>query len=214
MKIQPPKLFAGIERYFSILDITSLCENRKTVLASLIEYSSRKIEAGQPVLLNFICTHNSRRSQFAQVWAQTAAAVSGFEISAFSGGVEVTSFNSRAIETLRTAGFKIQGSGTDNPKYELGFSPEKPPIAGFSKMYDHPDNPAQNFAAVLTCSHADENCPFISGAEARFSLAYEDPKEFDGTSREAIMYETRSRQIATEMYYVFSQVRTQLLLNG
>jgi arsenate reductase (thioredoxin) len=58
----------------------------------------------------------------------------------------------------------------------------------------------------MTCSHADENCPFIPGAEARIPVRYEDPKAFDDTTEEAAQYDARSRQIASEMFFVFSRV--------
>ena len=48
-------------------------EDRLAVLKSLIDYIQSKIDQGQEINLNFICTHNSRRSQFSQIWAQTAA---------------------------------------------------------------------------------------------------------------------------------------------
>ena len=58
----------------------------------------------------------------------------------------------------------------------------------------------------MTCTHADENCPFIPGAEKRISLPFEDPKAFDDTSEEAEQYDKRSLQIATEMKYVFNEL--------
>ena len=63
------------------------------------------------------------------------------------------------------------------------------------------------FAAIMTCSHADENCPFIPGTEKRIPVRYEDPKSFDDTREESVMYDQRSMQIASEMFYVFSKVR-------
>jgi arsenate reductase len=59
----------------------------------------------------------------------------------------------------------------------------------------------------MTCSQADEGCPFISGAEKRIPITFEDPKEFDNTPLQAEKYEERSLQIATEMFYVFSQIK-------
>lgn len=58
----------------------------------------------------------------------------------------------------------------------------------------------------MTCSHADENCPFIPGAETRIPVRYEDPKEFDDTEMESEKYDERSKQIASEMFFVFSRV--------
>ena len=75
-----------------------------------------------------------------------------------------------------------------NKKYEVFFSNIEKPINTFSKVYDHKVNPVTNFAVVMTCSHADENCPFIPGAEKRISVMYEDPKLFDHTVLEKEKY--------------------------
>ena len=89
-------LTKNIEAILS-LDIS---DERKSVLQPLIDYIKSKREKGQAIRLNFICTHNSRRSQFSQIWAQTAADY--FEIPTFcySGGVEVTACNERTIQSL------------------------------------------------------------------------------------------------------------------
>jgi arsenate reductase len=81
------------------------------------------------------------------------------------------------------------------------------PIKTYSKLYDDAANAISGFAAVMTCSHADENCPYIAGAEARIPLRYEDPKAFDNTPEEAEKYDAHSLQIASEMLYVFSKIQ-------
>ncbi len=57
----------------------------------------------------------------------------------------------------------------------------------------------------MTCSHADENCPFIPGASQRIAVTYDDPKDFDGTPGQDEAYRERTRQIAREMLYLFSK---------
>ena len=59
----------------------------------------------------------------------------------------------------------------------------------------------------MTCSHADENCPFIPGTEKRIPLNYEDPKAFDDMPEEAEMYDQRSMQIASELLFVFGKIK-------
>ena len=183
-----------------------ISEDRIAKLQPLIDYIKSKREKGQPIRLNFICTHNSRRSQLAQIWAQTAADY--FEIPAFcySGGVEVTACNERTIRSLERSGFIISKHGHSNPIYFILQDKDTRPIIVFSKLYDDVINPHGNFATIMTCSHADENCPFIPGAEARIPVRYEDPKEFDDTDLESAKYDERSKQIASEMFYVFSRV--------
>jgi arsenate reductase len=182
-------------------------DERKQVLDPLITYIQEKLDQQADVNLNFICTHNSRRSQFSQIWAQTAADYYGIPVKSFSGGVEVTAFNERAVASIKRSGFKVTSEGDTNPVYTVFHSDNNEGISLFSKLFDDPVNQSDHFAAVMTCSHADENCPFIPGAEKRIPVLYEDPKAFDGTPEEANKYDERSIQIAAEMFYVFSMIK-------
>lgn len=179
---------------------------RKVLLEEMAEYLREKLSTGQEIRLNFICTHNSRRSQFAQIWAQTAAAYYGIGAYCYSGGVEVTSFNPRAVAAIQRDGFKVVQKEGDNPVYFVFFSDDSEHIVTFSKVYDDPINATKEFAAVMTCDHADENCPFIPGAEKRFPLRFEDPKAFDDSPLEEKMYSERSHQIAAELFHLFKKV--------
>ncbi len=176
---------------------------RKIKLNAIIDY----IRHADNPRLNFICTHNSRRSQMGQVWAHVAANYFNIHCEAFSGGTEATAFHTNAIGALARAGFEIQASSNNNPKVTLRFSKEVDPIVCFSKTYDDDANPKENFAAIMTCSEADQECPVVFGAAERIKLLYEDPKEADGTSTEEAKYDERCRQIAIEMFYVFSNVK-------
>lgn len=182
-------------------------EERKILLDDLRNYIEGKIGKRKKAVLNFICTHNSRRSQFSQIWAQTAADYHQIPVKCLSGGVEVTSFNPRAVASLKRFGFKITAGEKENPNYLVSYSPNNEPVMAFSKLYDAPHNESDAFAAIMTCSHADDNCPFIPGAEKRIPLLYEDPKEFDGTEKESAKYDERSLQIAAEMFYLFSKIK-------
>jgi arsenate reductase len=181
---------------------------RKKLLYQLTEFVRSKSESKHPVNLNFICTHNSRRSHLAQIWAQTAAHYYGVSsVFCFSGGTEATAFNPRAVKAMQEAGFAISTAkdGT-NPVYEVRFSVEADPVIAFSKVYDDPFNPDKDFAAVMTCTHADQNCPLVLGASARIALTYDDPKDFDGTPQESAKYRGRVHEIGREILYAFSQV--------
>lgn len=177
----------------------------------MIRFIQGKIDLNQKVNLNFICTHNSRRSQFTQIWAQTAADYFGIPAHCYSGGVEVTAFNERAVSSIQRSGFRVTSEGKVNPRYLISHSDDGQPINAFSKLFDDPANEASEFAAVMTCSHADENCPFIPGTEKRIPVRYDDPKEFDDTPLETQKYDERSLQIASEMFYVFSQINSSRL---
>lgn len=200
-------MYPKIKDLINQLDHNTISEERKVELGNLVQYVQKKRENQETINLNFICTHNSRRSQLSQVWAKVAAVENGIEVNTFSGGVEVTAFNERAVESLKRFGFKIDFEPAENPLYSVSYGREGNGLTCFSKLFDDPVNPVGNFAAIMTCSDADQNCPFIPGTEARIPVRYEDPKAFDGTDKEAQMYDERSMQIATEMSYVFSQVK-------
>lgn len=184
-------------------------EKREASLQLLIDYIQQKVTAKQPINLNFICTHNSRRSHLAQIWAQTA--VTYFKIPnicCYSGGTEETALFPQVAETLTAQGFQILTiADGDNPVYAIKSSDNAVPMIGFSKKYDSPFNPSTEFAAIMTCSQADSGCPYIAGAEKRIPLTFEDPKVSDGTPQQTQVYEQRSLQIATAMFYVFYTIK-------
>ena len=190
------------------LDVASISEERQVVLQPLIDYLKTRIESDDVINLNLICTHNSRRSHLSQVWAQTMAHAYNIEdVYCYSGGTEATAVFPKVVETLKNQGFEIQAlSDGKNPVYAIKFDDSLPAVIGFSKTYDDAFNAKTDFAAVMTCSHADENCPFIPGANRRIALNYEDPKLFDGTPEQDEKYLERSIQIATEMKYVFGSL--------
>lgn len=186
-------------------------ESRKQELSSLSQYIVQKKESGATVALHFICTHNSRRSQLAQVWAAAAAAYFELDnITTFSGGTEITAFNSRAVAALERAGFAIDKPEGENPYYLVYYTDDQEPLSCYSKTFDDPVNPQGDFAAIMTCSDADENCPYIPGVEMRLRLTYDDPKIADDTSQEAALYDERVRQIGRELYYAMRMAKRQL----
>jgi len=191
-----------------VLQFDQLPTERKTLLTELTHFIQQST-AGQPVYLNFICTHNSRRSHIAQLWAQAAAHYFGVkDIVCLSGGTEATAFNPRAVKAMQEAGFQmtIEKPG-DNPVYEVSYSDSASPTKVFSKKYDDAFNNNPGFAAIMTCSHADENCPLVLGAKTRIAITYDDPKEFDGTPLESAKYVERVQQIGREMLYAFSKIK-------
>ena len=127
-------------------------------------------------------------------------------VNCFSGGVEETAFNERAVAAIGRVGFKVTSQGENNPHYSVSFADNSQPIIMFSKLYDDASNPDADFAAIMTCSDADENCPYIPGAESRIQLLYDDPKEFDGSPEEAETYDVQARPIAAELFCVFSNL--------
>jgi arsenate reductase (thioredoxin) len=202
-------LFSGIENKIQDFRTESIVKERKDILQPLVEYIQGRVAKQQEIRLNLICTHNSRRSHLAQVWAQTAAAYFNIKnVFCYSGGTEATAMFPMIRKTLEKQGFQIKAIAEgSNPVYAIKYAENEPPVIGFSKTYDDDFNPKSEFAAIMTCSQADGGCPFIAGAEKRIPITFEDPKAFDNTPQQEEKYEERSIQIATEMFYVFSQVK-------
>lgn len=202
-------LFPEIEKVILSFNFENISEERKAVLQPLIDFIQNKVNNKQEIRLNLICTHNSRRSHLSQVWAQTAAAYYGVQnVFCYSGGTEATALFPMAAQTLEQQGFQIKTIAEgNNPIYAIKYSENANPIIGFSKTFDSDFNPKSGFAAIMTCSQADGDCPFIAGAEKRIPIPFEDPKAFDNTPQQAEKYNERSIQIGTELFYVFSQIQ-------
>lgn len=212
-KEKPPvKLYPGITTYLQTVekDFSKIPEDRKIQLKKIALFVKTKLSSEKKASLIFICTHNSRRSHMAQLWAYAAAEYYGVKgVSNFSGGLEVTAFNERSVKALSKQGFVInkKSDGT-NPNYEVKYADGAPSILAFSKKYMDAPNPTSNFAAIMTCSHADKNCPIVQGASIKIAIPYEDPKDADGKPNETQIYNERCKQIATEVMYVFSLVKS------
>ncbi|ALU26565.1 low molecular weight phosphatase family protein [Myroides odoratimimus] len=193
----------------TMLESQVISDSRKEVLAPLVAYIQSKVDSKSPIRINFICTHNSRRSHLTQIWMQVAASYYGIpNLTCYSGGTEQTAMYPMVATVLKEQGldvFKIAEG--ENPIYAIKYGDNEVPIIGFSKKYDAAFNPNSDFAAVMTCSQADGGCPFIAGAERRIPITFEDPKAFDGTENQQAGYFNRSLVIANEMFYIVSQIK-------
>lgn len=205
-----PKLNEQIELLTN--QFGSIPNSRKDVLEKIGSYIANSYLSKVTASLVYICTHNSRRSHFGQIWAKTAAHYYNItNVETFSGGTEATAFNPNAIAAIKTLGFKvIKTTEESNSKFEVYFDEQMPPILCYSKKFDDQANPVSNFCAIMTCNEADEACPIVNGANLRVASPYEDPKAFDGTSLETLKYEERCLQIATEILYAFACASNQI----
>lgn len=179
-------------------------EARRDVLRDIAQWIAKRCNVGERADLVFICTHNSRRSHISQIWARALAWKFGLgRVRSFSGGTEATAFHPNAIRALRELGFSIElKEGGDNPRYTVSFAGSAPTIEAFSKTFNDSFNPSAGFAAIMTCNEADEACPVVPGAAARFSLPSIDPKHADGTEQETAEYRERSLRIGAEMLFL------------
>ena len=182
-------------------------EERKVVLRELIRVLRESQAQQKGLRIMYICTHNSRRSHFGQIWAAVAAAYYGINgVATFSAGTEMTALHVNAIQALQNLGFHIeQVTDEVNPKYAVAYQ-EGSALTCFSKKINDPSNPTNGFIAVMTCTDADENCPMVNGATARIALPYDDPKLYDDSPLELLKYKERSLQIGLECLYVFSKL--------
>jgi arsenate reductase len=201
--------YPKIEEQIALLSLNSIRADRKKVLQPLIDFVQEKTNQERDIRLSFICTHNSRRSHLSQIWSQTAAFHFGIKnIFCYSAGTEVTALFPMIAKTLESTGFNIKTIARgDNPIYSVNYAENQHPVICFSKIYTNDFNPKKEFAAILNCSQADGDCPFIAGAEKRISIPFEDPKVYDNTMLQQQKYKETSVQIATEMFYVFSQIK-------
>lgn len=192
-----------------ILKFDQIPESRKEILKRIASLIQEKYNRKDEIRLVYVCTHNSRRSHFGMIWAKVAASFYGIEnVNTFSAGTEATAMHPNTVQALRTVGFKNeQKDHSANPVYEVFYSANEASMKCFSKIIDDPLIPKNDFIAIMTCSEAEENCPFVPGAELRISTTYEDPKIFDGTAQQDEKYIERSLQIARDSLYLFSLIK-------
>jgi protein-tyrosine-phosphatase len=195
-----------------IAEFGQISQTRKEVLTRISKYVMDCHSIDRNAQLVFICTHNSRRSHFGMIWAKVASVYYGIlEVETYSGGTEATAFHPNAIAAIMRAGIEVNKiDDSSNPKYQVVYDDLNNPLICFSKVYDHETNPQANFAAIMTCGDAEENCPFIQGVDLRVATTYDDPKAFDNTGEQDLMYSERCAQIAREMLYVFSLVSDEV----
>lgn len=182
---------------------------RKEILQKIASYVQQKVNANENISLMFVCTHNSRRSHYGQLWGALAASYYQVpNVFTYSGGTEETAFHPNAIQALQTLGFQIETNENNaNPRYEVRFGENTDIQVCFSKKYNHETNPSAAFCAIMTCGDAEQNCPFIPGVELRIATTYDDPKAFDNTPLQAEKYKERALQIGKEVLYVFSLIQ-------
>jgi len=194
------------ENFFkSALNDLELTNERKSLLTAIAKKAVIELKNNRTVNFNFICTHNSRRSQLCQVWAHYATHYFKLKnIENFSGGTAVTAFFRNTVKTLQEVGFDFHLSefSHKNPKYLISNDSHSETLLAFSKLYDDQAN-SHPFIAITTCNNADENCPFIPDVVHRFHLPFVDPKAHDNTDLQEEKYMEANKRIAGEMHFLF-----------
>ncbi|WP_435262219.1 hypothetical protein [Tenacibaculum sp. nBUS_03] len=189
-----------------------LSDDRKELLTKITDTIIDEYFERDKLNLNFICTHNSRRSQFAQVWSFFAVNYFSIEnIFSFSGGTEATAFHRNTVRALQKSGFEfnVDNFSHQNPRYLISFEGCNTPLVAFSKVFDNSHN-SYPYIAITTCDSADENCPFIPDAIERFHLPFTDPKISDQRDDTKETYLKSSKQIAGEIFFIFEEVKKNI----
>lgn len=191
-----------------LTEIPKIPQERRSLLMQMGQHLAEELSTQGSCDLVFICTHNSRRSILAQVWAQVWTEYYALpSVHTFSGGTTVTAPAQPVLDCLQNQGMDVFRLGEEQEAfYALKSGPDAMPQLLFSKEYAHPFNPQNRFIAVMTCAHAEAHCPFIPQAAQRLSLPYDDPKAYDGHAEEAARYQETSLLIARELGLVFQQV--------
>lgn len=197
-----------------IKSLPNIAENiqgeRKKVLEQISSFIVDKAKQDEKALLIYICTHNSRRSHFGQIWAQVLADFMKLNhVETFSGGTEETVCHPNTLKALQSIGFEINTTNTVN-NVKVSITNGDKIMQAWSKVYDTPENPQTGFCAILTCSEADNGCPFVIGAAKRISCPYDDPKQADGSAQESDAYLQTSLLVAAECWYVMDHAKRAL----
>lgn len=191
-----------IEVIFNI----EVSNKRVFLINEIVNYIYKKTSENKIPKLNFICTHNSRRSQLCQFWASFFSNYYNIKCEVYSGGTVETEVHKSVLNNISDYGFNISFKECNNPIYSIKFKNQN--LGNyFSKFYYNFENPKNEFAAIMTCSDAENNCPVVEGSEIKFSLPYEDPKKYDKSKNEKNEYKKTSETIASEMNYLFKTIK-------
>ena len=191
-----------------LLSFDSIPLPRKQKLIGLAAELKVALSSSNALNLVFVCTHNSRRSHIGQLWGQLAAHYYGVNnVNSFSAGTEVTELNTNVIEMLQKVGCKVSTfQNVSNPAYLIEFG-ENQSLTCFSKLMEHDANPKVDFFAIMMCTEAEANCPFIPGAIHRIGLPFEDPKVYDNTTMVSAAYLSTFEEIGLQILFLFNQIK-------
>lgn len=193
--------------------IPSVDALRKPALRACAHAVVRRLARDGEVGLVAVCTHNSRRSQLAEVFLAAALAelsIDGVHVA--SAGTETTAVAPGIVHVLRSHGFSVSGDHTlANPRLRVeghGILRELwsktleeaiPALTGGSEA-----------VALMVCAGADASCPIVPGAAFKARVAYEDPKLSDGTPEEEGAYAKTAELIEAEMLFLVREIRAGL----
>ncbi|TNE80711.1 MAG: protein-tyrosine-phosphatase [Bacteroidetes bacterium] len=183
---------------------TSSGEGLSAERQELWQKAAQAVVEKEAKAMNFICTHNARRSVISQSLAAALAHQYGFsEMQFYSGGAESTFIHPNSLALLQKIGFEVKEvKAGNNPVNTAGFASDAQPLQLFSKTFDDASS-SEPYVAILVCSKGDAACPFIPDAKARILIPFEDPGAYDGTEQAAEAYLATAKLILNELHYFF-----------
>lgn len=165
---------------------------------------ARAVQGSGSAVALAVCTHNSRRSQLAQVYLALALAEAGVaDVRVDSAGTEVTAVASGIVGVLRERGFDVDGDYTvGNPR--LAVRGHGLALELWSKTLDEALTATDGapVIAIMVCAAADDHCPYVPGAVYRARLPFDDPKRADHTPEAPAAYREAAEAIEAEMRVV------------
>lgn len=170
----------------------------------LWQKAAHAVQEKKAKAMNFICTHNARRSVISQSLAAALAYHYGIDDMVFySGGAESTYIHPNSIALLQRIGFKLKEvEAGANPVHTARFASDAETLRLFSKTFDDVSS-HEPYVAILVCSKGDAACPFIPDAKARILIPFDDPGAYDGTADAAEAYFATAKLILNELHYFF-----------
>ena len=127
----------------------------------------------------FVCTHNSRRSIYCEVWGKIIANKYSKNINFYSAGTKKTSVYGEVIKSFSRLGIK-------------------------SKTLE--EIQLDKFICIFTCSKAERSCPIDTRSIVNIPLLFDDPKKFDGLKNERIEYQKTCSQIAEKINFILKRI--------
>jgi hypothetical protein len=187
-------------------------EERRFRLNEMVYFLEGQYQNNAPWQITFISTNESTVGQMAKAWSKAAAYYFGFKnFEPYSGGIKPGEISVRTIVALEKAGFIVYKSHINEVDvYRIKYSFNLEPVIAFPKKINHTKNPGNNFMAVILDGNADLNINNVRGTYDRLFLEYEDPKGYEGSDLENQKFNESCRQVAVEMFYVFSQLKKRL----
>lgn len=183
----------------------SISAERKAKLSNISKAIATRISTEGQAVVQFVCTHNSRRSQAAEFLLDIIARHFKVSIAAISAGTESTAFNERMISAFEFYGFSFIKYGLDeNPLYI--YQENFQDLYYYSKSYEEELIVYDKKIVVTVCDDASENCPVIPGTFDRFHLNFKDPKHSDNSPQEEATYRNKIIEIGSEMYWLVTQI--------